>query len=73
MPVFGTFKNTKENFFITNYPEKFEEFEFVNGSGSIEEGEIDKIYEVLSKFHIVDFKHLKRHDDGRIHSNLNEK
>lgn len=73
LPVFGTFKNTKEIFFITNYPEKFEEFEFVNGSGSIEEGEIDKICEVLSKFHIVDYNDLKRHHDGRIHSNLNEK
>ena len=73
LPVFGTFKNSNEKFFIINYPEKFEEFEFLNGTGSIEEGEIDKICEVLSKFHIVDYKDLQRHDDGKIHSNLMEK
>tara|TARA_B100001093_G_C26330331_1_gene801550 strand:- start:63 stop:638 length:576 start_codon:yes stop_codon:yes gene_type:complete len=73
LPPFGTFKNNNENFFIINYPEKYEEFEFINRTSTLVEGDIEKIYETLSKFHFIEFKDLPIKEDGKIHTDVLEK
>jgi hypothetical protein len=69
-PPFASFTKSNENFFVVNYPKKYNYFEFVNGVSNIEsgQGEIEDICKSLSKFHFVEFNRFSKQEDGRIHT-----
>ena len=70
-PPFATFNKSDENFFLVNYPKKYNSFEFVNAVSNIEseQGKIEDICRSLSKFHFVEFNRFSKQEDGRIHTN----